>query len=89
LPPTGDRFLETQKTAMPKETMSEHGIVRMTSVANEIPKTLFADEAFRKDRIHGTAIRRPAPKQLKHTITDQKYSAESAFDSSQLNRMDL
>jgi hypothetical protein len=70
---------------MPKEIISEHGIVRTTNAANRIPKALLADEEFKKFRTHGTAIKRAYAKQVKHTTTVQKNSMESAFDSSQLN----
>jgi hypothetical protein len=42
---------------MPKEIISEHGIVRTTNAANKIPKALLADEEFKKFRTHGTATK--------------------------------
>lgn len=69
---------------MPKEIISEHGIVRTTNAANRIPKALLADEEFKKFRTDGTAIKRAYAKHVKHTTIVQKNSMESAFDSSQL-----
>jgi hypothetical protein len=74
---------------MPREIISEHGIVRPTNAAKEIPKKLLTDEAFKNCRTHGTAINRANVKQLKHTTTDQKNSIETTFDLSQLNLMSL
>ena len=70
---------------MPKETISEHGIVRTSNAANRFPKALLADEEFKKFRTHGTANERKVAKQIRHTTTDQQNNMESAFDSSQLN----
>ena len=70
---------------MPKETISEHGIVRTNNAANRIPKALLADEEFKKFRAQGAANERKVAKQIRHTTTEQKNSMESAFDSSQLN----
>ena len=70
---------------MPKEIISEHGIVRTTNAANRIPKALLAGEEFKKFRTHGTAIEKKDAKQIKHTTTAQKNSMESAFDSSQFD----
>lgn len=84
LTPTGERSLKAQKPAMPKEIISEHGIVRTTNAANRMPKALLADEEFKKFRTNGTAIKRPYAKHVRHTTTVQKNSVESAFDSSQL-----
>jgi len=69
---------------MPKEIISEHGIVRTTNAANRIPKALLANEEFKKFRTDGTAIKRAYTNNVKHTTTVQKNSMESAFDSSQL-----
>jgi hypothetical protein len=52
---TGERSVNAQKNAMPQEIMSAHGIVSTSNAANRIPKTLFADEEFKKCRTHGTA----------------------------------
>ena len=70
---------------MPKETISEHGIVRTSSVPNSIPKALLADEEFKKFRIQGTANEKKDAKQIKHTTTDQKNSLETTFGTSQLD----
>jgi hypothetical protein len=56
---------------MPKEIIIEHGIVKATKAANRIPKALLADEKFKKFRTHGTAIKRPNAKHVKHTTTVQ------------------
>jgi hypothetical protein len=74
---------------MPKETISEHGIVRTTNAKNRFPKTLLADEELKKSRTHGTATKRAYAKQLKHTTTDEKNSVEAVFDSSQLCLINL
>jgi hypothetical protein len=70
---------------MPKEIIGEHGIARRTNPANKIPKTLLADEEFKKFRTHGTAIKRQYAKQLKHTTLDQKNNIEATFDASHSN----
>jgi len=70
---------------MPKEIISEHGIVRTINAANTIPKALLADEEFKKFRTHGTATERAYAKHVKHTTTVQKNSMESGFDSSQFD----
>jgi len=54
--PTDERSANAQNIAMPKETISEHGIVRTSKAANRIPKALLADDEFKKFRTHGTAI---------------------------------
>ena len=81
----GGRSVNAQKLAMPKEIISEHGIVRMTNAANTIPKALLADEEFKKFRTCGTANEKKDAKQIKHTTTVQKNSMESGFDSSQFD----
>ncbi len=70
---------------MPKETISEHGIVRTSDATNKLPNTLLAGEEFKKFRTHGTPIEKKDTKQIRHTTADQKNSMETTFDSSQLN----
>jgi hypothetical protein len=53
--PIDERSANAQNIAMPKETISAHGIVRTSNDANRIPKVLLADEEFKKFRTHGTA----------------------------------